>query len=513
MNSLFAEPIALLVWSMGLSAATAFAWFSFNNAMVYRSLRTRSALVTTCFTLSSSLTALCFVVALFPTGGEFKTYVFRCMWLFGGIAQASWVLAISDFLNIESPWPKRFARMLMVVPCCMAFDVLLYAGTGISFAYTNEPMFNTAALYTAMGGIGRQQFIPTYLGKAAYIVGVTTAVYLIVQSLRAKRQDRSIQLGVAFTLVVFIVEGLTINNAAFIPLSFTANLLEAARMTWSKHREMNEQFEALKESRREERALIDFQLKEMRNMTALAEIGEQTATITHDLRNPLTSALGALELMGHELQHLREAPPQLVELAQICRTSIDHVLILVQKVTRQARDDRQSSPENIPVSELVEAALVLCRHRLEGVQLSRKVPGDLAVLGQRTDLVQLLINLITNGVEAMESLPESSISIEVQRFNNRLHLRIQDAGKRPSDAIIGQMFRSRYTTRQDGTGLGLAICTQIAEDHGGKLYVDRSEEHTTMVVDLPALVIPSLEDDNASGGAGHRAPQPRRLTH
>ncbi len=484
MPPVFTHPVILCLWSIAVATAAIFGWLSLNNWLAFRNLRTRSAKLTLRFTLAGCASALAVIAVLIPMEPEAKLHVFRLLWITGGTALGFWILAVADFCDLRSPAFKVFAALSFGIAIPMFLDLVAKAVFGVSVAYEVGPSGTNSLFLQATGDVRRHRWLADLLGPVSVLVVTGAGVVLIHQLRRHRPDEYLLQVGALFTVLSGALQASLIRTPYAMPLFFVANLLEAARMTYAQTQQLGSAVTELQQVRDAQSALIEHQLEELQTRATLAEIGEQTARITHDLRNPLTSALAALELLSEEVAASGKAP--LVELVDISRTSLEHVLRLVRRITRHAKDEHDAPFEPVSLAAVVSNAKLLCRHRLENIEVSEDIPEGLVVVGHETELVQLLVNLLTNAADAMEGHASPRLAISALERNGRATLRVQDAGQRPSDAIVSQMFAGRFTTRKQGTGLGLAICARIAKEHGGSLAVDRRESNTTLVLELPA---------------------------
>ena len=133
----------------------------------------------------------------------------------------------------------------------------------------------------------------------------------------------------------------------------------------------------------------------------------------------------------------------------------------------------------LQVAELIADILPLVRHELIGRRIALKtaLPEDLSpVLGDRIQLQQVLLNLVVNGIEAMNKVPEDrrQIVIEAQPHVSEdksfVLITVTDSGIGLKAEDLPKLFETFYTTKADGMGMGLAISRSIVEAHGGRLW-------------------------------------------
>jgi signal transduction histidine kinase len=135
----------------------------------------------------------------------------------------------------------------------------------------------------------------------------------------------------------------------------------------------------------------------------------------------------------------------------------------------------------VDLASVVRQSVSICEHLVErgGIALSVEVDPELppirAVAGQ---LEQVLINLITNAVHAVENGGRVVVKAAAVPDSNNVHIEVCDSGPGVPDGDRDKIFEAFYTTKPDGkgTGLGLPIVRNIVEQHGGEISVGRSEE-------------------------------------
>jgi signal transduction histidine kinase len=222
--------------------------------------------------------------------------------------------------------------------------------------------------------------------------------------------------------------------------------------------------------------------RELERAQQLATVGELATGVAHEIRNPLTGVLGAVELA------LRTIPPgdssrPLLEEAQ---TQLQRIETATTQLLRYARP-----PELRDV--VVDANLIVDRAaRLVEAQVSNagivlrteQAPAAVPVRVDPELIVQVLVNLILNGVEAMRAGGE--LTVWVGRHAPEVWIGVRDMGPGVPHDKRTEIFRPFFTTKHQGTGLGLSISQQIVSRHGGTLRVeDTPGGGATFVIALP----------------------------
>jgi two-component system, LuxR family, sensor kinase FixL len=235
------------------------------------------------------------------------------------------------------------------------------------------------------------------------------------------------------------------------------------------------------------------------HLGARAEIiGGLTAALAHELNQPL----GAIRSNAQAACRLLSTPkPDLVEL----RAAIEDVIRdnsravdTVQNVRSIFRRDL-ADMTRVDLEEILHDVdrIVRADAALYGIAVRLDVPAPLPpVVGNKTLLIQALMNLILNAFEAMAGNDDCRREVEIsakQCEPGRVHVAVRDSGKGIDLEIMPRLFDAFFTTKPQGMGMGLAIVHSIIESHGGELWATRNPDRgATLEFDLPAAN-PELE--------------------
>ncbi|MGC2449915.1 MAG: sensor histidine kinase, partial [Candidatus Sulfotelmatobacter sp.] len=169
-----------------------------------------------------------------------------------------------------------------------------------------------------------------------------------------------------------------------------------------------------------------------------------------------------------EVSEAREAASRLVTDVSRAAEIISRISLLFKKVASQR--------EPVDVNELIREMIVLLRN--EAARYSISIRSDLAedlpkVIADRIQLQQVFMNLMLNGIEAMEDIATGSeLTVSSQRGEaDQVLISVADAGVGLPPEIAANIFDAFYTTKPQGTGMGLPISRSIIESHGGRLWV------------------------------------------
>lgn len=244
-------------------------------------------------------------------------------------------------------------------------------------------------------------------------------------------------------------------------------------------------------------AIIDLHdLTEIRRMAGeleradrLAAVGELSARMAHEIRNPLAAISGSVQLVALS-QWTDEKDKRLFS---IIMRETDRLDGLLRDFLFYAKP---TPPTKVPLKlrQLIgELAPLLSRDpRLEKVTIDNRVPEGTVVIFDRDQCKQIFWNLLVNGAEAIAG--EGRIAVDADLVHaagpgetDQVRIRVTDDGHGMSPAHIKRVFEPFFTTKKGGTGLGLATVYRIVETHGGRVTVSSEEGHgTTITLHLPA---------------------------
>jgi signal transduction histidine kinase len=204
---------------------------------------------------------------------------------------------------------------------------------------------------------------------------------------------------------------------------------------------------------------------------------EIDVTIAHELRQPLTAirlnAESALRLTGQperNLSDIREALTDIIEATERATEVIGR--------NRRLLRDHTIDAQPLDINGVIRETLVLARASLyeSAVTVQTSLAADVpAVLGDRIELQQVLLNLLTNAVDAMRPLPSGSRVLRISSTAvdaDTVTVAVSDNGVGLDEADLQKIFSLAYTTKANGTGVGLAISRSIVDAHGGRLWAE-----------------------------------------
>src|SRR6266540_944022 len=214
---------------------------------------------------------------------------------------------------------------------------------------------------------------------------------------------------------------------------------------------------------------------DLAHVTRVATLGEMTASIAHEINQPLTAVIANanaslrwLAAATPNLDEARDAVSRIVRDGNRAGGVIARIRALVQKTdTEKVRLD---------INQTVQEIVLLMQN--EAVRKREAIRMDLAanvppVFGDRIQLQQVILNLVMNGIEAMDTVtdrPREMLIRSCEHESDQLLVAVQDSGIGIDRQNLGKIFDAFYTTKPQGMGMGLAISRSIVENHGGRLW-------------------------------------------
>jgi C4-dicarboxylate-specific signal transduction histidine kinase len=326
-------------------------------------------------------------------------------------------------------------------------------------------LFLCAVMITAwFGGIG-PGFFAIALSSLAFDYFFLSPIY----SLAAKP-------GEIPRLVIFTVSALFVGSLSAAQRSATESLRRARddlKRTVHQLRSANEALETESlERKHAEEALREAQ-SDLARVSRATTMGELTASLAHEVNQPIaaavTSANSCIRWLAADVPNLdkaRAAALRIVKDGTRAAEIISRIRLLFQKSTPQR--------ELADINEAIREMIVLLRGEAtrHNITVRTELAADLPqVMGDRVQLQQVMLNLITNSIDAMRAVDGMrELVIKSQRVENgQVLVSVSDTGVGlPPEGE--QIFDPFFTTKPHGTGMGLRICRSIVESHGGRLW-------------------------------------------
>jgi PAS domain S-box-containing protein len=212
---------------------------------------------------------------------------------------------------------------------------------------------------------------------------------------------------------------------------------------------------------------------ELAHVTRVTTLGEMTASIAHEVNQPLSAVVNNASaclrwLAASNLEEARQSAALIVEDTHRAGEIIGRIRAFVKKAPPQKAW--------LNINETILEVIALARSEVQGnrvalkTQLSDELP---LVLGDRIQLQQVILNLVMNGIEAMSAVTDRSRDLLIRSCpyeSDKVLVAVQDSGTGLETESLDRLFTAFFTTKPQGMGMGLAISRSIIEAHGGRLW-------------------------------------------
>jgi PAS domain S-box-containing protein len=228
-----------------------------------------------------------------------------------------------------------------------------------------------------------------------------------------------------------------------------------------------------------EQALREAQA-ELAHVTRVTTLGELTASIAHEVNQPLAAVVANAEAC---LRWLNRETPDLAGARRSAEWVINDGIRASEVVRRVRALAHKTGIEKVPldVNDVVREVIALVQRELTSHRVALRMelaPALPMILGDRVQLQQVIINLVMNGIEAMQPVTDRPRELVIRsrvEEMQRVLVSVTDCGVGISAENANRLFNAFFTTKSSGLGMGLSICRSIVEAHGGRLSASGDE--------------------------------------
>jgi signal transduction histidine kinase len=233
--------------------------------------------------------------------------------------------------------------------------------------------------------------------------------------------------------------------------------------------------------RASEQRFLDAQI-ELAHVTRITTLGELAASIAHEVNQPLAAVVANAEA---SLRWLDRNTPDLDAARRSIEWTIDDGNRASEVIRRVRALVNKTEIEKLPldINDVAREVISLVQRELVSNQVSLQMelaPALPRILGDRVQLQQVIINLVTNGIEAMQSVTDRPRELAIRSREDeprQVLLSVTDCGVGISAEDADRLFTAFFTTKSVGMGMGLSICRSIMEAHGGRLWATANLPH------------------------------------
>jgi C4-dicarboxylate-specific signal transduction histidine kinase len=229
--------------------------------------------------------------------------------------------------------------------------------------------------------------------------------------------------------------------------------------------------------RRDAEAASRQHLSELAHMNRSSTAGELSASIAHEITQPLaaiiTNGKAGLRWLAKTRPNLDRARASFEGVISAAHHA-DNVIHTIRSMFKKSNDEKVALNLNQLIQEVLELLHVNLQRRR--ILVEARLNADLPeIMGNRVQLQQVILNLLVNAVDAMDSMTDRRLKITAnQQEPSGVLITVEDSGPGVAPENIKHIFEPFYSTKPQGMGMGLTICRSIVEAHGGRLVAARS---------------------------------------
>jgi C4-dicarboxylate-specific signal transduction histidine kinase len=265
----------------------------------------------------------------------------------------------------------------------------------------------------------------------------------------------------------------------------------------SSYDEVNELMDSFEKLDSENKKLIESQKEEIKVQQAsaiesarLASLGEMASGIAHEINNPLAIVQGSVTLLKMNIDKPFDRETHLKQYDRI-EKMVFRAKGIIDSMKLSARDGSQDPLEWVSIRQILEDATILSETRMTKLGIEFRVQlsdfADTVVSVRRSQLSQVMVNLLNNSIDAISKMNEKWIEFSAFIKDQMVFIQITDCGNGVPQATQEKLFRPFFTTKEvgKGTGLGLSLSRKICQEFKGNLELDSTHKNTRFIVKLP----------------------------
>jgi PAS domain S-box-containing protein len=246
--------------------------------------------------------------------------------------------------------------------------------------------------------------------------------------------------------------------------------------------DITEQKQVQEEAERQRAALV--------HSEKMASVGELAAGIAHELGNPLAAIRGRMEFLKMQLEAGNAGPEVVLKTIHTAESLCDRMAGIIRGMRALSRDGANDPYQKTSIGLMVKDVLGFTWESFQkhGIKTHiDEVDERIQISCQETQISQVLVNLLNNAKDAVTTLDDKWIKIEVMDRGESVQIAVTDSGKGIPSELVEKIMLPFYTTKPmgKGSGLGLSVSRAIVEAHGGQLQLDPESSNTRFVISLP----------------------------
>jgi PAS domain S-box-containing protein len=242
-------------------------------------------------------------------------------------------------------------------------------------------------------------------------------------------------------------------------------------------------------------------LKNMHS-SRLAALGEMATRVAHEINNPLAIIDGLISSSEKKLNrpNFENKIPKILENFEKCHKNVDRIAVTINGIRELTKPENKAELEFVTISNLLDSVenIFNQNNNNTGIKFEIDINELTARIKVRCNSIQLkqaILNIVNNSIDAVETLPEKWIKVNVISKAGFIELSVIDSGRGIQHEVAQKIMQPFFTTKEvgKGTGMGLSISKSIIENHGGTLFLEESSVNTKFVIKIPTSGSPFLD--------------------
>lgn len=344
------------------------------------------------------------------------------------------------------------------------------------FIDTTSPVITYQNIFmTKIGGFNPSPFVKV-LSLFVMIPTAYSLFYFLNYIRKSRTPQKLLVTGIIISLFA-ILNDITISFldiSYLVPFMFIANICEILRITFVNQLKMSKEVSSLRD--------------DLIQSHKFSEAGTHYAFLAHEILNPLTAAKGYFQLL---LNKTKTDDPKINKYIDVIKQQHTRIENLALNVKQYTRTNQEIDLELIEIEGIIKDAMDTIQLRADKagvvIQYSQASVGA-NIYCHKDQIIQVLINLMNNAMDAMAECPEKWINIVFGTEEEKVFITITDSGKGIPGELREKIWEHLFTTKKEtGTGIGLTICRSILRNHGGEIELNPSSSFTQFKIKLPLI--------------------------
>ncbi len=271
--------------------------------------------------------------------------------------------------------------------------------------------------------------------------------------------------------------------------SLATSFNEMGEKIMERDHKLSEQAEILETQVKERTTELDHQRAKAYQAAKMATLGEMAGGIAHEINNPLAVISMSTESLTKQIKAKTISNERLLAYAERIQRTTERISRVVKGMKSFSRDAGSDLKQTTSINQIITNTLNLCEQTLESSDIYLSVTDILPikVYCREIEIVQALMNLIQNSIDALSESKRKRIEIQTKIREKCVQIIVEDSGKKIPDAVADRLMTPFFTTKEIGKGVGLGLFTSngLVKSNGGRLYLDRKATHTRFIIELP----------------------------